>query len=135
METFMIKHIENEKEYRAALARIDELINAEEGTPAYNELILIGDLVHVYEEKHYPIEPPDPIELLKYKLDEGIISFEELKKVLPNRTSRSLIFSKVRRMPLNAMYTMIQKGWVPAESFFLPDYFQIPEEVKQEKQG
>jgi HTH-type transcriptional regulator/antitoxin HigA len=134
METFTIKHIENEKEYRAALARIDELINAEEGTPEYNELILIGDLVLVYEEKYYPIAPPDPIELLKYKLDEGVITFGELKEVLPNRTSRSLIFSKARRMPLNAMYTMIRKGWVPAESFFLPDYFQISEEVKKESQ-
>jgi len=125
MNSFKIKHIENEAEYEAALDRIDELIDAKEGTARYEELLTISDLVYVYEEKHYPISPPDPIDLLESKLEDGNITEEEIKQLIPNKSVRSLVFARKRRIPLDAMYQMIQKGWVPADSFFLPGYYDL----------
>ncbi len=125
MNTFKIKHIASETEYEAALGRINEIIGAKPGTAQYEELLTISDLVYVYEEKNYPINPPDPIALLESKLEDGDILEEEIKQLLPNKSVRSLVFARKRRIPLDAMYQMIQKGWVPADSFFSPDYYEM----------
>ncbi|MBW8051582.1 MAG: transcriptional regulator [Cytophagales bacterium] len=67
-----LKPIKTEKDYRTAMKRIDELIllDPKEDTPEYDELIVLSDLAWPYEEKHYPIEPPDPIEAIKYIMEE-----------------------------------------------------------------
>lgn len=101
------------------------LFNTKAGTAQYEELQVISDLVYVYEEKHYPISPPDPIDLLESKLEDGDITEEEIRQLIPNKSTRSLVFARKRRIPLDAMYQMIQKGWVPADSFFLPGYYEL----------
>jgi HTH-type transcriptional regulator/antitoxin HigA len=69
-----IKEIESENEYHKDLQRIWELMDAEPGTPEGEELELLSLVVEKYEEEHYPIEPPDPIEAILFRMDqEGLI--------------------------------------------------------------
>ena len=124
MKTIHIKPIRSEQDLTEALARIDEIIDAEPNTPEYEELTLLGDLVYAYENIHHPIDPPDPIDLLNSKIEEGEITKEELFEVIPNRSVRSSICARRRRMPVKVMYKVMQYGWVPAESFFTPAYFE-----------
>ena len=77
-----IKPIRSEKDYRAALKRIDELIASEpnDGTAAFDELDMISTLVEAYESIHYKIDAPDPIKAIQYIMDEKGLSQKDLVK-------------------------------------------------------
>jgi HTH-type transcriptional regulator/antitoxin HigA len=65
-----IRPIKNEADYDAALARIDALFDAGIDTPEGDELDILVTLVEAYEAKHYPIDSPDPIEAIKFRMEQ-----------------------------------------------------------------
>ncbi len=64
-----IKPIRNEADYEAALKEVDQLWGAEPGTPDGDRFEVLFTLVESYEDQHYPILPPDPIEAIKYYME------------------------------------------------------------------
>lgn len=64
--------IKTEAEYERVLKRIDELMDAEVGTPAGDELVRLADMVEEYEEEHYPINPPDPVALAEFRKEQSL---------------------------------------------------------------
>ena len=117
------KPIRSEQELDAALARIDEIVDVDQGTPEWEELDLLSELVWAYEQQHHPIQVPDPIDLLNSKLEDGDISLEQLKEVLPNRSTRSQVLNRHRRISVKAALKMVKRQWIPAESFFNTSYW------------
>jgi HTH-type transcriptional regulator/antitoxin HigA len=65
-----IRPIKNQVDYDAALARIDALFDAGIDTPEGDELDILVTLVEAYEAKHYPIDSPDPIEAIKFRMEQ-----------------------------------------------------------------
>ena len=67
-----IKPIRTIEDFDRAAARIDELVgaNVKEGTPEYDELDLLSDLVWAYEEEHWPVEPPSPIDAILVRMED-----------------------------------------------------------------
>ncbi|MBN2427001.1 MAG: transcriptional regulator [Deltaproteobacteria bacterium] len=65
------KVIKNETEYEAALERIDQLMDAEPGTPEFDELELLAMLVDIYENEVHPVAPPDPLEAIRFRIDQA----------------------------------------------------------------
>jgi HTH-type transcriptional regulator/antitoxin HigA len=65
-----IRPIKNEADYDAALARIDALFDAGVDTPEGDELDILVTLVEAYEAKHYPVDSPDPIEVIKFRMEQ-----------------------------------------------------------------
>ena len=65
-----IKAIKTAKDHQAALARIDQIWEAKLGTPEGDELDALATLVESYEIKHSPIDPPDPAEAIKFRMDQ-----------------------------------------------------------------
>ncbi len=82
--------IRTKKDYRAALERIDLLIkkNPKRGTAAYDELDVLGTLVSAYEDIHYPIGAPDPVETIKYIMEENGL---KQKDMIPYFGSKGLV--------------------------------------------
>lgn len=76
----MIRPVRTKADYKAALKRIDELIatHPKKGSMAYDELDVIGTLVSAYEDIHYPIEAPDPVEAVKYVMEEKGLKAKDL---------------------------------------------------------
>lgn len=64
-----LKPIRTETEYRDALAEIEQLWNAPEGSPEADRLEILALLVEAYEKAHFPIEPPDPVAFIGYIMD------------------------------------------------------------------
>lgn len=62
--------IKSKGDYENALSRIDGLMDAEPGTSEMDELELLTALVEMYEDQHYAISPPDPIEAIKFRMDQ-----------------------------------------------------------------
>jgi HTH-type transcriptional regulator/antitoxin HigA len=81
-----VKPLEGEEELQAALRRIDEILDAPEGTPEYDELIVLSDRVEAYEALHYPITPAKPEAIRALLLDNGADP-AEIERVLARMQS------------------------------------------------
>jgi HTH-type transcriptional regulator / antitoxin HigA len=64
-----IKPIRSNEDYQSALLRIESLMDAEEGTPELDELEVLATLVELYEDQHFPIDLPDPIEAIRFRME------------------------------------------------------------------
>ena len=64
------KIIKTEEDYNLALSRIDRLMDAKLGTSEFDELELLSTLVEIYEDKHFPISMPDPINAIKFRMEQ-----------------------------------------------------------------
>lgn len=111
----IIKPIHSEADHAAALDRIEALMDAEPGTPEGDELDILATLVEVYEQRHYPMEAPDPVEFIKNVMEFQGIDQAEFGRLLRSRSRASEILN--RRRPLNlSQIRQITNAWkVPAD--------------------
>lgn len=104
-----IQPIKTEADYEAALAEIDRLWGATYGSPEGDKLDILATLVEVYEEKHYPIEPPDPIEAILHQLESRGLTRSDLEPYLGSRGRVSEILNRKRPLSLE-MIRKLQAG-------------------------
>ncbi len=111
-----IKPIRNEKDYDLALQRVDSLMDAEFGSEAFDELDILTTLVENYEAKHYPIDTPDPIEAIKFRMEQEGLKQKDLVKIFGNKVRVSEILNKKRRLTLDMIRNINQDLDIPFES-------------------
>ncbi len=111
----IIKPIRSDSDYRSALQRVDELMDAVPGIPEGEELDVLATLVEAYEERHVPIESPDPVEFIKNVLLFRGESQVDLARLLGSRPRASEILNRKRKLTLGQV-RQIAVGWqVPAD--------------------
>ena len=89
-----IKIIKSEEQYKGYLSRMNEIFHAEEGSPEGEELDLLALVLEKYEDEHYPTEAPDPIEAIRFMMDQmGLDDDDDLGKILNSRSRASEILS------------------------------------------
>lgn len=101
--------IHNEAEYQATLKMIRELWDAPEGTPESETLEILSLVVNKYEEEHYPIEEPDPIEYIKIRMEELSLNQEDLVPYIGDKGNVSKVLSRKRSLSLE-MIRRLHKG-------------------------
>ena len=111
-----IKLIKTEADYSAALARIDELFDATPGSKNFDEVELLIKLVEFYEEQHYKIEAPDPIEAIKFRMEQMGMKRVDLEQYLGTRARVSEILNKQRNLSLAMIKKLHKEFGIPAES-------------------
>lgn len=104
-----IKPIKNEKDYNSALAEIERLMDSEANTSAGDKLDVLTTLVEAYEEKHYPVDPPDPIEAIIHQMESQGITRKDLEQYIGNRARVSEVLNRKRSLSIN-MIRNLQKG-------------------------
>jgi HTH-type transcriptional regulator/antitoxin HigA len=110
-----IKPIRTEEEYRSALARLGEVWDAEPGTPESDELDVLSVLVEAYEDEHYPMDPPDPIEAIKFRMDQMGLTRKDLEPYIGSRGRVSEVLARKRRLSLDMIRNLNEKLGIPAE--------------------
>lgn len=95
-----VKIIKSEKDYDEALKRLDQLFDAEPGTPDGDELEVLALLIEDYETRHYPIPPPDPIEAIKFSMEQRGLAQKDLAKIIGHKSRASEILSGKRKLTL-----------------------------------
>jgi HTH-type transcriptional regulator/antitoxin HigA len=115
-----IKPIRSEADYEAALAEIEQLFEAEPGTPAGDRLEVLTTLVEAYEEKHYPIPLPDPIEAIYYYLESRGLSRRDLEPYLGSRARVSEVLNRKRPLSLEMIRRLNNGLGIPAEVLIQP---------------
>ncbi len=110
------KLIKTEADYNAALARLDKLFDAKPGSKNFDEAELLMALVELYEEQHYKIEAPDPIEAIKFRMEQMGMKRVDLAKYLGTRGRVSEILNRQRSLTLAMIKKLHKEFGIPAES-------------------
>jgi HTH-type transcriptional regulator/antitoxin HigA len=116
-----IKVIKTEEEYNQALLRLETIFNAPADTPEGDEAELLGILVEKYEDKHYPIEAPDPIEAIRFRMEQMNMDNQDLAKILGYKSRVSEIFNRKRKLSLKMIRNLHNKLKIPYDSL-ISDY-------------
>lgn len=113
-----VKPIKTRKEHKAALLRIEELLDLDprEGSAEADELELLAMVVEEYEDIHDPVPPPDPIEAIKFRLDQMGMSEKDLDVLLGSRQRRSDILNGRRKLSLGMIRSLHKHLRIPAET-------------------
>ena len=110
-----IEIIKTKKQYNSALQRFEEIFLAEEGTEESNEADVLSLLIKDYEDKHFVINAPDPIEAIKYRMEKQGLTRKDLAKVLGNNRVTDL-FNKHRALNLNQIRQLHEQWKMPLET-------------------
>ncbi|SRR5690606_2864935 len=111
-----IKVIKTEEDYNQALNRFEKIFHAPANTKEGDEAELLSLLIEKYEEEHYPIEAPDPIEAIKFRMEQMDMSKKDLAEIIGYKSRVSEIFSRKRKLTLNMIRSLHEKLNIPYES-------------------
>lgn len=120
-----IKPIKTESDYEAALAEIERLMGAELNTPEGDKLDVLTTLVESYEEKHYRIDPPDPIEAIIHEMESQGLTRKDLERYLGSRARVSEILNRKRSLSLQMIRNLQEGLGISAEILINPYPLQI----------
>ena len=104
-----IKPIKTKKDYADALKRLEVIFDAALGTQQGDELEVLGILIHNYEKDHFPIDLPDPIEAIKFRMEQLGYSQSDLAKQIGLKSRASEILTRKRKLTLE-MIRQLHKG-------------------------
>lgn len=113
--SFSIKPIHSPADHAAALSKIESLWNAEPGTRAGDTLEVLATLVEAYERQHTPMVPPDPVEAIKFRLEQQGKSRKDLEPILGTRARVSEILSGRRALSLAMIRGLHRALHIPLE--------------------
>ena len=116
-----LKVIKTEEEYQNALREIDKIFDAKPGTPEGDRFELLSVLIDLYEERHIPIEAPDPIEAIKFRMDQKNFTVSDLGEVLGHKSRASEILNRKRKLTL-PMIRRLQAKWGIQAAILIREY-------------
>lgn len=104
-----LKPIKTEADYEIALNRLEEIFDAKIGTPESDELEILSLMIDNYEQKHYPIDAPDPIEAIKIRMEEMHLKQVDLIQEIGGKSRVSEILNKKRRLTVDMIRKLATK--------------------------
>ncbi|WP_132053417.1 helix-turn-helix domain-containing protein [Pseudocnuella soli] len=108
-----IKPIKTKKDYQAAISRLEAIFDAQPGTPEGDELEVLGILIDKHEQEHYSIAYPDPIEAIKFRMEQLGYTQSDLAKVVGLKSRASEILNKKRKLTLEMIRQIHQTLGIP----------------------
>jgi HTH-type transcriptional regulator / antitoxin HigA len=110
-----IQPIKTEQDYDNSIHRIEELWGAKKDTPEGDELDVLVTLVESYEMKHYPIAPPDPVDAIKFRMEQMEMTKADMVKYLGSQSRVSEILNRKRKLTLGMIKALYKGLKIPAE--------------------
>ncbi len=111
-----VRPVRSEEDYVTALARIDELMDAEPNTPEDDELDILVGLVERFEESHHPINPPDPVAAIEFRMDQAGLTRRDLAPYIGSRAKVSEVLSGKRAISISMARALHLHLGIPAEA-------------------
>jgi HTH-type transcriptional regulator / antitoxin HigA len=115
-ELMNIKPIRNDADLRTSLARLDTLWGAAADTPEGDELDVLALLVEKYEDEHYPIGPSDPVEAIKFRMEQQGLTLRDLEPFIGSSGRVSEVLNRKRRLSLRMVKRLHDGLNIPYES-------------------
>lgn len=115
-----LKPIRTETDYEVALAEVERLWGAKSGTPDGDRLDVLATLIEVYEAKHYPMDPPDPIEAIKFRMEQQGLSRKDLEPIFGTRNRTSEILNRRRGLSIEMIRQLHDRLGISADVLIRP---------------
>jgi HTH-type transcriptional regulator / antitoxin HigA len=130
-----IKPIRSEADHEAALRRIEALWGAPAGTASGDELDVLSTLAEAYEREHYPVDLPDPIEAIRFRLEQEGKDYRALVGVIGQRTRVYEVMRGDRALSLRMIRNLHRKLRIPAEVLIQTKSKRKPLRTKAQRAG
>lgn len=111
-----IRPIKTEEDYRVTLREIEALMNAAPNTPEGDRLDVLVTLVEAYERQHFPLDLPDPVEAIKFVMDQRELTVKDLEPMIGPSNRVYEILSYKRPLSLKMIWKLHKGLGIPAES-------------------
>jgi HTH-type transcriptional regulator/antitoxin HigA len=110
-----IKPIKTEEDYNAALERLEVIFDAVPGTPESDELEILSILIERFEKEHYPIDLPDPIEAIKFRMEQMGYTQSDLAEIIGQKSRASEILNRKRKLSLEMIRQISNQLHIPTD--------------------
>jgi HTH-type transcriptional regulator / antitoxin HigA len=117
----MIKAIKTEEQYYNSLERLEKIFHAPVDSREGDEAEVLSILIEKYEDEHFPIDPPDPIEAIKFRMEQMGMTQKDLSDIIGYKSRVSEILNKKRKLNLKMIRNLHNKLKIPYESL-ISDY-------------
>lgn len=111
-----IKPIKTDTDYRAALKEVETLMLTEPNTPEGEKLDVLVTLIEAYERKHFPLDLPDPVEAIRFEMEQKGLTVKDLEPMIGKSNRVYEVLNRKRSLTLKMIWRLNQELGIPAES-------------------
>ena len=115
-----IRPIRTKRDYETALKDVERLWGAKAGTPDGDRLDVLATLIDAYETEHHPMDPPDPIEAIKFRMEQQGLTRRDLEEIIGTRTRIVEVLSRKRGLSIAMIRRLHERLGISAEAVIRP---------------
>ena len=118
-----LRPIRSEADYEAALEEAERLWGAKSGTPEGDRLDVLATLIEAYEAKHYPMDPPDPVEAIRFRMEQLGLTRKDLEPMIGPRNRVADVLNRKRGLSIDMIRQLHEHLGISAEVLIRPSRF------------
>ena len=115
-----VRPIRTKRDHESALKEIERLWGAKTGTPEGDRLDVLATLVDAYEAEHYPMDPPDPIEAIKFRMEQQGLTRRDLEEIIGTRTRIAEVLNRKRGLSIAMIRRLHERLGISADVLIRP---------------
>jgi len=115
-----VRPIRTKRDYEAALKEAERLWGAKTGTRDGDRLDVLATLIDAYESEHYPMDPPDPIEAIKFRMEQRGLTRKDLEDIIGSRTRIAEVLNRKRGLSITMIRRLHERLGISAEVLIRP---------------
>ncbi len=115
-----VRPIRTKRDYEAALKQVERLWGAKIGTPRGDRLDVLATLIDAYEAEHYPMDPPDPVEAIKFRMEQQGLTRRDLEDIIGTRTRVAEVLNRKRGLSIAMIRRLHQRLGISADVLIRP---------------
>ena len=115
-----VRPIRTKRDYEAALKAVERLWGAEIGTRDGDRLDVLATLIDAYEAEHYPMDPPDPIEAIKFRMEQQGLTRRDLEEIIGTRTRIAEVMNRKRGLSIAMIRRLHERLGISADVLIRP---------------
>jgi HTH-type transcriptional regulator / antitoxin HigA len=118
--TTELKPIRTKADHKAALVEVERLWGAKSGTPKGDRLDVLATLIDAYEARHYPMDPPDPIEAIQFRMEQLGLTRKDLEPLIGTRARVAEVMNRKRSLSIDMIRRLHQRLGISADVLIRP---------------
>src|SRR5258705_12684512 len=115
-----VKRIRTKRDYEAALKGVERLWGSKVGTRDGDRLDVLATLIDAYEAEHYPMDPPDPIEAIKFRMEQQGLTRRDLEQIIGTRTRIAEVLGRKRGLSIAMIRRLHERLGISADVLIRP---------------
>jgi len=118
--TTELKPIRSKTDYKNALAEVERLWGAKSGTPRGDRLDILATLIDAYEARHYPMDPPDPIAAIQFRMEQQGLTRRDLEPLIGTRARVAEVMNRRRNLSIDMIRRLHEQLGISADVLIRP---------------